>query len=112
MARKTRHSTGVGGFGARGSFPGSERRVVRDGGGVLLASGEQFTAAEPAYSRLDGTFLNADVFGELLVADFKGGASAGPLRRGDQKKQENDGGAHGPDKNAQQHSAGVVATSP
>ena len=48
-----------------------------DGGGALFGCGEQFPAAEPAYGGLDGTFGDADVFGEFLVADLNGCAAAG-----------------------------------
>ena len=99
---------GSGGLGARGGPPGSEGRVVWDGGGIFLGGGEQFAAAEPAYGGLDGTFRNADIFGEFLVADLNGSAAAGLLGGEPKIHEKADGAAIVAHEIAQKHVGDVV----
>ncbi len=103
-----RASTRAGGFWACGGFPGSESGVARDGGGVFLACGEQFPAAEPAYGGLDGALGNTDILGEFLVADLNGGVAASLLDGEPKIDQKADGASIVTDEVAQEHVSDVV----
>ena len=89
-------------------FPGSERGVEGDGGGVLFCGGEKLAAAEPTDGRLNGAFGDADVLGEFLIADLNGSLAAGLLRGKPKINEKTDGAMVVTDEIAEEHVGDVV----
>ena len=58
----------------------------------MTTRAEEFPAEEPGDGRLGGAFRDADVFGEVLIADLDGFAGAGVLG-GEPEIDEEGGGA-------------------